>query len=257
MALASRQRRCPRDPLARVRRGGGRVDGPLRDAERARGTSDDVAPSSRRRRGSSSRPWPRRRGWELALDDGVAIWTGGRIEGTDVVSFPLEVTARTAARERDLPCRPALRRRRGRALGGVADRRPGRGRRRAVAAARARRRRRRGGPRACLVVAASLVTGRGCPRGETLQHRDSGIGCYGRARALRPDPERRPGMRLVSRRAARWPARSPSSIHTSRSSRSSPRPSGSTSASCGRSRRTRTPTTSPATAASRSITASR
>lgn len=34
-------------------------------------------------------------GWKLALDDGVAVWTGGRIEGTDVVSFPLEVTART------------------------------------------------------------------------------------------------------------------------------------------------------------------
>ena len=34
-------------------------------------------------------------GWELTLDDGVATWTGGRIEGTDVVSFPLEVTART------------------------------------------------------------------------------------------------------------------------------------------------------------------
>ena len=34
-------------------------------------------------------------GWVLALDNGVATWTGGRIEGTDVVSFPLEVTART------------------------------------------------------------------------------------------------------------------------------------------------------------------
>jgi len=34
-------------------------------------------------------------GWELAVDDSVATWTGGRIEGTDVVSFPLEVTART------------------------------------------------------------------------------------------------------------------------------------------------------------------
>ena len=34
-------------------------------------------------------------GWELALDDNVATWTGGRIEGIDVVSFPLEVTART------------------------------------------------------------------------------------------------------------------------------------------------------------------
>ena len=34
-------------------------------------------------------------GWELALADGVATWTGGRIEGTDVVPFPLEVTART------------------------------------------------------------------------------------------------------------------------------------------------------------------
>jgi uncharacterized protein YcnI len=36
-------------------------------------------------------------GWQLALDDGVATRTGGRIEGTDVVSFPLEVTARTEA----------------------------------------------------------------------------------------------------------------------------------------------------------------
>ena len=34
-------------------------------------------------------------GWKLALDDGAATWTGGRIEGTDVVSFPLEITART------------------------------------------------------------------------------------------------------------------------------------------------------------------
>ena len=34
-------------------------------------------------------------GWQLTLDDGVATWTGGRIEGTDVVSFPLEITART------------------------------------------------------------------------------------------------------------------------------------------------------------------
>ena len=34
-------------------------------------------------------------GWELAVDDGVATWAGGRIEGTDVVSFPLEVIART------------------------------------------------------------------------------------------------------------------------------------------------------------------
>jgi hypothetical protein len=34
-------------------------------------------------------------GWELSLADGVATWTGGRIEGDDVVSFPLEVIART------------------------------------------------------------------------------------------------------------------------------------------------------------------
>jgi hypothetical protein len=34
-------------------------------------------------------------GWELALDGRIATWSGGRIEGTDVVSFPLEVTART------------------------------------------------------------------------------------------------------------------------------------------------------------------
>jgi uncharacterized protein YcnI len=36
-------------------------------------------------------------GWELALTDRVATWSGGRITGTDVVSFPLEVTARTRA----------------------------------------------------------------------------------------------------------------------------------------------------------------
>ena len=34
-------------------------------------------------------------GWTLALDGQVATWTGGRIRGTDVVSFPLEVTAHT------------------------------------------------------------------------------------------------------------------------------------------------------------------
>jgi uncharacterized protein YcnI len=34
-------------------------------------------------------------GWKLALDDNVATWTGGRIEGAGVVSFPLEITART------------------------------------------------------------------------------------------------------------------------------------------------------------------
>ena len=36
-------------------------------------------------------------GWELTVSDGVATWTGGRIEGTDVVAFPLQVTARTDA----------------------------------------------------------------------------------------------------------------------------------------------------------------
>jgi uncharacterized protein YcnI len=36
-------------------------------------------------------------GWDLSLDGGVATWTGGRIEDADVVSFPLEVTARTGA----------------------------------------------------------------------------------------------------------------------------------------------------------------
>lgn len=36
-------------------------------------------------------------GWRLELAAGVATWTGGRIEGTDVVEFPLSVTARTAA----------------------------------------------------------------------------------------------------------------------------------------------------------------
>ena len=67
-------------------------------------------------------------GWELALDDGVATWTGGRIEGTDVVSFPLEVTARTEPGNETFRRGPALRRRRERALGGIADRRPGHGR---------------------------------------------------------------------------------------------------------------------------------
>ena len=36
-------------------------------------------------------------GWELAVSEGVATWTGGRIRGTDVVAFPLEVTARTGS----------------------------------------------------------------------------------------------------------------------------------------------------------------
>ena len=36
-------------------------------------------------------------GWELAVTDGLATWTGGRIENEDVVSFPLDVTARTEA----------------------------------------------------------------------------------------------------------------------------------------------------------------
>jgi uncharacterized protein YcnI len=35
--------------------------------------------------------------WELDVTDGVATWTGGRIENEDVVSFPLDVTARTEA----------------------------------------------------------------------------------------------------------------------------------------------------------------
>jgi uncharacterized protein YcnI len=36
-------------------------------------------------------------GWELDVMDGVATWTGGRIENEDVVSFPLDVAARTEA----------------------------------------------------------------------------------------------------------------------------------------------------------------
>jgi hypothetical protein len=36
-------------------------------------------------------------GWRLELSDGRARWTGGRIEGTRVVAFPLSVTARTRA----------------------------------------------------------------------------------------------------------------------------------------------------------------
>jgi uncharacterized protein YcnI len=36
-------------------------------------------------------------GWTVVVEPAVARWTGGRIEGTDVVSFPLVVTARTPA----------------------------------------------------------------------------------------------------------------------------------------------------------------
>ena len=36
-------------------------------------------------------------GWRLAVTDGVATWTGGRIENDAVVAFPLDVTARTDA----------------------------------------------------------------------------------------------------------------------------------------------------------------
>lgn len=34
-------------------------------------------------------------GWRLELDGRVATWTGGRLGGTDVVGFPLLLTART------------------------------------------------------------------------------------------------------------------------------------------------------------------
>ncbi len=36
-------------------------------------------------------------GWRLELAGRVATWTGGRLGGTDVVDFPLSVTARTHA----------------------------------------------------------------------------------------------------------------------------------------------------------------
>jgi hypothetical protein len=36
-------------------------------------------------------------GWGLVITDRVATWTGGRIAGTEVVSFPLEVTAHIRA----------------------------------------------------------------------------------------------------------------------------------------------------------------
>jgi len=36
-------------------------------------------------------------GWKLELAGGTARWTGGRIEGTRTVAFPLAVTARTRA----------------------------------------------------------------------------------------------------------------------------------------------------------------
>lgn len=42
-------------------------------------------------------PAPAPAGWRLALAGRVATWTGGRLERTDVVGFPLVVTARTDA----------------------------------------------------------------------------------------------------------------------------------------------------------------
>ncbi len=36
-------------------------------------------------------------GWQLNVSEGVATWTGGRIENSSVVAFPLQVTAHTNA----------------------------------------------------------------------------------------------------------------------------------------------------------------
>lgn len=36
-------------------------------------------------------------GWQLSVSEGVATWTGGRIEHSSVVAFPLQVTAHTDA----------------------------------------------------------------------------------------------------------------------------------------------------------------
>ena len=36
-------------------------------------------------------------GWQLSVSEGVATWTGGRIENSSVVAFPLQVTAHTDA----------------------------------------------------------------------------------------------------------------------------------------------------------------
>ena len=36
-------------------------------------------------------------GWQLSVSEGVATWTGGRIESSSVVAFPLQVTAHTNA----------------------------------------------------------------------------------------------------------------------------------------------------------------
>jgi uncharacterized protein YcnI len=36
-------------------------------------------------------------GWQLSVSEGVATWTGGRIENSSVVDFPLQVTAHTEA----------------------------------------------------------------------------------------------------------------------------------------------------------------
>ena len=245
---ASRAAAAPRDPLAAVRRGRGRLDVVSSRRRTSARPERRRRSSSRRPPGSSSRAVAAPSGWQLDVsDDGVATWTGGRIEDADVVSFPLEVTARTRARERDLPGRPALRRRRDRALGGDADRRPGDGRRRAAAA-------RSAAPSwparsGLAVIAVSLVLAV-APAAAITSGEIAETGATVARRALRADPERRPGMRLVPRGMRGGRGGRSSSIRTSRSSRSSPRPSGSTSASCGRSRRTRTPTTSPATAAS-------
>jgi uncharacterized protein YcnI len=36
-------------------------------------------------------------GWQLSVSEGVATWTGGRIENSSVVAFPLQVTAHANA----------------------------------------------------------------------------------------------------------------------------------------------------------------
>ena len=59
---------------------------------RATTSLEIVAPT-----GVDIRPEPAPAGWSLDVSDGHARWTGGRIEGENTISFPLEVLAEAPA----------------------------------------------------------------------------------------------------------------------------------------------------------------
>ncbi len=73
-------------------------------------------------------------GWRVALSGSTVTWSGGRIEGTRTVAFPLRVLAKRPGRHVFLPLRPALRRRRDGEVEGKSQRPSRAGRRRPLGA---------------------------------------------------------------------------------------------------------------------------